>query len=147
MKKFVAPAFVFGAIALASIIWAGTASAGNGFSKQEQIQKLAQKLGVEESKVDEAFVQVREERQAEMQEKHEEKLSQAVKDGVLTEDQKSQLAEKQNAHQAEMQNLRQTHKEEMQKWMDEQGIDESKLRTYMGGGGKHGRMRQGQIED
>lgn len=99
------------------------------------VSKIAERFDLNESDVEAVFEAVHEERMQEMHNSHEEKLSQAVEDGVLTEEQKFALQEKMQEHIG----VRQQNREEMQAWFEEQGIDEIKLHEYMGFGPKEGR--------
>jgi Spy/CpxP family protein refolding chaperone len=91
------------------------------------ITKIAQKFNLKEADVEAVFESVRDERQEEMKANRQEKLSQAVKDGVITEAQKATLLAKMEEHIGE----RRENREEMQNWFKSQGIDETKLREYM----------------
>jgi len=71
-------------------------------------------------------------RYAEMKERKEDKLNQAVEDGVITEEQKQALLDKFE----EKKNLKDEHKQDMQAWYEEQGIDPGALREYFGYGHK-----------
>lgn len=108
------------------------------------VSKIAQKFNLKEADVEAVFEAVRDEKQEEMKSQREEKLSQAVKDGVLTEAQKATLLSKMEEHIGE----RRENREEMQNWYKNEGIDETKLREYMKPEGKgmgEGRSRQGGI--
>lgn len=94
------------------------------------VTRIAQKFNLKEDEVQAVFDAVRDEKFEEMKKTREDKLSQAVSDGVITEEQKQALLQKMDEHLED----RKTHKEEMQKWFDEQGIDETKLHQYMGFG-------------
>ena len=91
------------------------------------ITKIAQRFNLKEADVEAVFESVRDERQEEMKANRQEKLSQAVKDGVITEAQKTTLLAKMEEHIGE----RRENREEMQNWFKSQGIDETKLREYM----------------
>lgn len=91
------------------------------------ITKIAQKFNLKEADVEAVFESVRDERQEEMKANRQEKLSQAVKDGVITEAQKHTLLSKMEEHF----NERRENREEMQNWYKEQGIDETKLREFL----------------
>lgn len=111
------------------------AKADDANNQQSLVQRLAQKLNLNESKVSTAMDQIRTEDQEARLAKMKEKLEQAVKDGVITEEQKQKILDKQT----EMQQNR----EKMQTWEEENDIDMSKLRDYgidlgMGGGRGHG---------
>lgn len=94
------------------------------------ITKIAQKFNLKEADVEAVFTAVRDEKMEEMKKLREEKLSQAVKDGVLTEAQKNALIQKMNEHMGE----RKQNRDEMRQWFKSQNIDETKLRAYLGFG-------------
>jgi len=83
------------------------------------------------------------ERRAQMQAQHEETLEQAVKDGKLTEDQKSLLSEKRTEMRAEREDLtrderheqRGEHREAMHSWAEENNIDLSAIQGLGNGKG------------
>lgn len=91
------------------------------------ITKIAQRFNLKEADVEAVFEAVRDEKREEMKVNREEKLTLAVKDGVITEAQKNTLLAKMEEHIGE----RRENREEMQNWFKSQGIDESKLREYM----------------
>jgi restriction endonuclease len=95
---------------------------------QTLISRIAQKFNLSETDVKAVFESVRDERLEEMKTEREEKLSQAVSDGILTEVQKQALLSKME----ELMGERQQNKEKLRAWFSEQGIDETKLRDYLG---------------
>jgi len=103
-------------------------TAGNRFPF---VQELAERLGISEDEVAGAMEDVREEHRVEMQEWREERLSDAVEDGVITEEQKQALLDRQ----AEIQENRQQFREDCRQWMEESGIDFEALREYRDGCG------------
>lgn len=145
MNKVIVPVVV---LALASIIGAGayisSASASYGKGNGPDISGLAEKLGVPESKVEEAFSQMREERQAERQAKLSENLDKAVTDGKISAEQKQLILDKHNSIESE----KRQRGQEMRAWAEENGIDVKVLQDYgiggigFGGGGmcRHGAM-------
>ena len=107
------------------------------------VQKLAQKFGLKESDVQAVFDQTRIEQKTQMQQKFEDNLTQLVKDGKLTEDQKQLILTKRQ----ELQNLRaqkpndwQTQKQNLADWAKQNNIDEKYL---FGGFAKHSRDWKG----
>ena len=132
-KKLLVTLMLLGGLVSAGYI-GGSAVLADDFSPHDTlITKIAQKFNLTESDVEAVFESVRDERQAEMKKLHEERLDQAVTDGVITQEQKNALVAKMQAHHEE----RGQYREEMQNWFAEQGIDETKLREYLGFGG-HG---------
>lgn len=95
---------------------------------QTLVSRIAQKFNLSETDVKAVFESVRDERLEEMKTEREEKLSQAVSDGILTEVQKQALLSKME----ELMGERQQNKEKLRAWFSEQGIDETKLRDYLG---------------
>ncbi len=142
-KKIIVPALVLGAaVAVGALSYVGaTSAAGNGFGGGEMASNLAEKLGVEESQVDAAMEEMRGEKRAVRQAEQEEKLSEAVTDGVITDEQKQAIID----YRSEMHEDREQKRAENQTWMEESGIDHEALREYTGGGeGReegHGGMR------
>ena len=111
------------------------------------VQKLVERFGLNETEVREVFDEVRGERRAEMQAKHEERLNQAVSDGIITEEQKTVIMTKheqmkvnrgnfKDLTQEERQTQREIRREEMKIWVEGQGIDLKELHQSMGGPGK-----------
>lgn len=141
-KKLIMPAIVIAVMAIAGTIYATGASASFGRNHEEMASTLAEKLGVEESKVTEAMDTMREDRQADRVKDVSENLDKAVTDGVITTDQKQAILDKQATLRAE----RQQHRTEMEQWYKDNGIDEEKVHDYIGrGNGMGGRgMHQGE---
>lgn len=92
------------------------------------ISRIADKFNLQEDDVAAVFDAVREERRDEMMQNREENLSQAVSNGVISEDQKQALLNKWQ----EMRQEREQDRTELQAWFEEQGIDESALAQYSG---------------
>ena len=144
-KKVIVPVVT---LAVASIVgisaYTGLASASYGNGNGPDVSSLAEKLGVEESKVEEAFSQMREERQAERQVELSENLDKAVADGKISAEQKQLILDKHNSIASE----KRQRGQEMRTWTEENGIDMEALHDYgiggrgFGGGGmgRHGSM-------
>lgn len=137
-KKILIPVIALGILATGATLWStGIAKALNNETGNAMAQQLADKLGVDQSKVTDAMGEIRDEHQTQMQEKMKEKFNQAVEDGVITEAQKEAIL----AKQSEMQQQREKERQEYQQWLADNSIDESKLQDYgigmgmgMGGG-------------
>jgi len=100
------------------------------------IQKIIEKFNLNTSEVQKVIDEERQEREKQRLSLLEEKLNQAVKDGVISEEQKKALLEH---WQNKWQERRQIREEE-RKWFEENKIDWQKLGPYLGGmGGKFGR--------
>lgn len=128
---------------------------------QALTQKFAQKFGVDESEVENLFTEHREEarsqRQVEMKERCDKRLSIAVTEGKITEEQKTLVLTKREELQTKREELgserkvqAQAHRDEMKEWAQENGIDESVLAMGLGGnkGSKkgHGRGMGGMLK-
>lgn len=145
-KKIIIPAIVLSVAAIAGTIYATGASASFGRG-QEMASQLAEKLGIEESSVENAMEEIRSDQQAEMKARQEERLQEAVDDGKITAEQKQLLLDRQTA----MEEAREARRAENQKWMEDNGFSEDTLHEYgisfgegMGRGrGGEGRRGQG----
>lgn len=134
-KKLVIAIFSICFIAVSAFV-ATRAFATKTNNNQSYVQSLANKLDIEESKVNTAITEILDEKR---QSQLNSKLSQAVTDGVITEDQKQKVIDKQN----EISEKQKALNEEMQNWTKENNIDFDKLQQYLGfgrGNGKGGRM-------
>lgn len=141
-------------IILITLLAVGVLVLGTSVAKADEtsnyppiVSKLVERFGLNEAEVKAVFDEQRTERQAEKQAEREEKLSQAVSDGVITEEQKQALISKheemrtnkpekgefKEMSKEERQSIREEHRTEMQSWFDSQGIDHKALREYMGG--------------
>ncbi len=96
------------------------------------VQRIADKFGLNISDVEEVFNQEMDERHLVLRQNIEDRLSQAVADGKLTEEQKQALLAKRDEMEAEREANRLDRREEMQKWFSEQGIDPEVLARYGG---------------
>lgn len=94
------------------------------------VERLAERFNLNQDEVQSFFEEQKEEHHRLMMQNKEEKLNQAVSDGVLTEEQKQALLDRWE----EMKAHREEHHQEMQQWFEEQGIDPEKLHTYLGFG-------------
>jgi len=126
------------------------------------VQRLIAKFNLDGDEVENVFAEVREERQVQMQARFEERLTQLVDEGSLTEEQRQAIIAKrqqlrqesqdwQNLSKEERHELMEQHRDEMQNWADEQGIDVSLVFANHHGGEKgfgpgHG-LGPGQPED
>ncbi len=132
-KQTLAVVLALGVIASVGYFGSSYVMAGDTNPMHESlITKIAQKFNLKESDVEAVFEAVRDERQEEMKSQRAEKLSQAVRDGVITEAQKQTLLAKMEEHIGE----RRENREEMQNWYKSEGIDETKLREYLRPEGK-----------
>jgi len=140
-KKIILPAFVIGTLALAGVVWFGGLHVKAASANSDTlIDKIAQKFNVPKDQVQATFDEVRAERQNTRKVEQSARLDQAVKDGVITQEQKDKLVAKQDEMRARMGKNR----EELEQWFKDNGIDHDKLSSYMGSGkddhhpGRHG---------
>lgn len=138
-------------LALLSFVIYGTnkAYADNQSGKYPPIiKKLVERFNLNEEEVKKVFDEAREERRAEMRARFEERLNQAVKEGKITEQQKKAIMAKKEEMQAEREKLkdltpeerrqmREKHKQELEAWAKENGIDLNLL-PMLFGKGHHG---------
>lgn len=119
-------------------LWASVPGASaQGPNQESIIQRLAEKFGVNQDEVQSVFDQQREERQAQMQARYEERLNQAVTDGEITTNQKDAILKK---HQ-EMQQNREQERADWQAWLKENGLEDSEFGFGFGHKGKMGMGR------
>lgn len=116
---------------------AGSVSAQG--STTNWIQTLAQKLGVSEDKVQSALTDMRSQKRAVMQSRLEERLTQAVADGKITEAQKQAILTRHK----DMQTKREAERAEWQSWLTANGLDKVDLGFGFGGHLKMGRGMHG----
>jgi len=102
------------------------------------VQMLAERLGLDENEVEEALNEIKADKYAQMQERKEDRLLDAVEDGVITEEQRQALMEKHQEMWTERNREREEHREEMDAWFEGEDINHEELMEYMGGFGKHG---------
>lgn len=133
--------FVIGAAVL-TIVGATAFVSTNAFAqspgnRNRMIQRLAQKLGLPEDKVKSAFEQMHIEHLTEMKKTQEERLSQLVAEGKITDTQKQAIIAKleelrsqkesnkdnQNLTPEERKQKMEAHKTELENWAKTQGID------------------------
>lgn len=135
-KKMIIPVIAVGILAVGIVGWTQATEAANTTNQQTIIDKLAAKFNLKKENVSAIFDEARQERQKERQAMRESKLDEAVKAGAITSAQKEKLVEKLATRHQEMATERQENREEMNKWMTDNGIDSTKLHTYLGGENK-----------
>jgi hypothetical protein len=127
---------IISAIALAlagGVIWASIPKASaQTTSGKTIIQRIAEKFGLKETDVQTVFDQERTDKQAEIQSRYEERLAQAVKDGKITEAQKTAILAKQK----EIQQKREQDQAGMQAWLKANGLENNEFGLRLGFGGK-----------
>lgn len=158
LRKPLLIAGVVGGVGLAGLSAGGMASAATNAQEDDNpasslISRLATTFNLDEAKVEEVFEAERTEREAEHKQQLDTTLSQAVKDGKLTEAQKSAILQKRD----ELKNEREQNREamqdksdeerkaamesrrtELQQWAESEGIPEEYQRYVMGGHKGHG---------
>ena len=134
MKKPLIIAGAVTAVGLSSIVGTGIVSAQNDQTGQSDIvTKIAQKFNLDKGQVQQVFDEQRMAVRAEHDQKMDERLDKAVKDGKLTQEQADQLKTKHKEMMAAMESVKdkdpETHHKEMkakidefQKWAQENNI-------------------------
>jgi len=136
-------AIALGGLMLTGTLWTGKAMTVRAVEPNQSIvDRLVARFNLNQDEVKGVFDEEQQARQEKMQAEMESRLDEAVKDGVITAEQKEALLKKQTEWQEKEKQLR----EEKQKWMEESGIDFEKLAQYrvgLGGFGGPGGMRGG----
>lgn len=148
-KKIMIPTLGLAALIGATVFGVSAASADEETYTHPMVQAIAERFDLNEDEVETFMGEHREEHRQEMQLSKEDRLNEAVSDGVITEDQKNALMEKWNQMHEERSQEREEHKDDMQAWMESEGIDYEALKEYSGykrgGFGKMGKgMMRGQ---
>lgn len=175
-RKILISTIALGAVVISGAVGAQKVFADSTNNGLSVVERLSQRFNLKSDEVEQVFEEERTERQQERRQQQEEKLNQLVADGKITEDQKQLILSKCEEQQAEqegnrgekrgtMKNLtneerqaemkarqseRDSHRQEMENWLKENGIDttllsELGLGGFQGGthGGGHGGMRGG----
>lgn len=139
-----------------TLLGATSAFAQSTNGQDTLVQKIADTFKLNKTDVQKVFDQHRFEHMVQMQARLEEKLTQAVKDGKITETQKqailAKLKELQSQKQTKMQGFgdmtpeqrkaaMQQQKIDLENWAKAQGLDVTKLKSLMGGFGHKGMGR------
>ena len=132
MKKLLIVAVALGVFMATGVLSTGQVRADE-VNKQPFWQRVAEKFGLNQDEVQTFVQEERGQRREQMQANREEKLDQAVSDGVLTSEQKEALEVKHEEMRQEREANRETHKAEMDSWFESQGIEHETLMNYMGG--------------
>ena len=107
-----------------------SSSTGTQTKFPDIIQKMIDKFKLNPGEVQKVMEETQTEKQQEMKTKREARLEEAVKAGIITEEQKQALLNKETEWQQRQQELVQ----ERQEWMEQSGIDFQKLAPYGGFG-------------
>jgi uncharacterized protein YhaN len=127
IKNIIAMTLVIAGVAAAGLTGARQVSAQEETTNLPPlIQNLAERFGLNTGEVEQVMEEVRTEKQQQVRSHREERLQEAVDEGVITAEQKQALLDKQ----AEWEAQREQQREEMRQWMDESGIDFEALREY-----------------
>lgn len=159
IKKPLLIAGVASAVSIAGLGTGGMAMAASNTSntggESNLVDKIASTFNLDKSKVQSLFDQDRQEREAERDQQVAADLTQLVKDGKLTEAQKSAITAKRAELKQQMESERssdtnkdksstdrkaemKTKRTELETWAKQQGIDAPYLRYVMPGGGHGG---------
>ena len=170
--KIIIPALALGILTTSSVMGVQSVLADDSNSQPQSImERIAERFGLSSGDVQQVFNEERNERQTEMQQRQEDRLDQLVNDGKITEDQKNSVLDKCEEWRAEredeigagrgqmgeMRNMtaeerestrearqaeRQSHRDEMEGWLEENGINADLLPELglggFGGPGGHG---------
>jgi len=143
MKRSLLVAGAVATVGLSSLAGVGIASAYSGMHEQSDIAaKIAQKFNLNQDDVQKVLDEDRAAHEAEFEQKRQEQLNQAVKDGTLTQDLANQLTAKEK----EMKDLASSLKDktpqerhsamkakmdEFKKWSEDNKIPESVMKMKM----------------
>lgn len=172
-SKKIIPVVALSAVAIAGLVGVNGVLADDNDDPRPLSEKIAEYFNLNVDDVDNFFETERSERQAEMRARHEERLSQLVEDGKITEEQKQLILDKQAEMREEMEANREDRepgemkemtqeereadrearqaeaeerKAEMEQWLEDNGIN-SELMGVLGfggpGGGRGGFNRAG----
>jgi Skp family chaperone for outer membrane proteins len=133
-KKTAIIAMVVGVLVVTGAFGAGMVmAAGSTTNRKSIVERLSDRFNVSTDEVRKVFTEAQEERLQAMRDALEEKLAEAVKDGKITEAQKTTILKKEDqilAKQKELTKLQQ----ELRDWADDNNIDLSVLGRGMGRG-------------
>jgi len=123
-------------------------------SYPQVVQRIAEHFGLNQDEVAEVFEEVHAEHHAEMLTSFEDRLSEAVENGDITEDQKQAILDKHEEMQAKMDEIRsqdlsreqmhdqmKAYHEELKAWAENEGIDIPFMNLKFGGNGHGDRMK------
>jgi len=122
IRKSTIPILAIVTLVLIATVGLNKVKAVDNTSSLSIVDKLSEKFNLNESDV------------------REQKLTEAVEAGTITETQKQALLNKWQ----ELEQEREQKRQEMQTWFEDQGIDETKLAPYLGFG-HHGGFHQGMM--
>jgi flagellar biosynthesis GTPase FlhF len=127
------------ALAIGTLMAVGVLSIGQVRAEEVQPQpiwqRIAERFGLNKDEVQTVFEESRGQRGEQAQVRQEERLNQAVSEGVLSEDQKQALQTKHEEMRQEREVNREAHKTEMDQWFSDNGIDHQAMMEHIGGPG------------
>ena len=132
-KKTMLGLAVAAGLGLSSVLGLTAANAASGEPGNSLIDRIAERFSLNRDEVQVVFDEFKEERQAEHQQKMEERLQQAVDEGKITEEQRTLILEKQAEMQAFFESLKdktpeerkealEQKREELKAWAEENDI-------------------------
>jgi hypothetical protein len=136
-KKVLLSVLALGAIVSVASLGISLVSANESSSYPPIVSRLAGQFNLNEEDVEAVFDSVHDEKREQMVQSKEDALNQAVADGVITEEQKDALLAKYQEMWEEKSQEKEQHREEMEAWYEEQGIDHEALMEYFRGFGGH----------
>lgn len=134
----------------------------HGDPQSSIIEKIASKFNLNKDEVKKVFDEDHTARQAEHEARMQQTLDQLVKDGKLTQEQADKLTAKakelkadrdanrdsmKDKSESERKSARDAKREELKKWLSDNGISEEYARFLGGGGRGHGHGDRGQSKD
>ncbi|MBI4743261.1 MAG: hypothetical protein HY776_00245 [Actinobacteria bacterium] len=125
---------VVGVLVVLGVFGAGAViAAGNTTAKKTIVDRLSERFNLNTDDVKKVFTEAQEERLQAMRNALEERLTTAVKEGKITEEQKTTILKKQDQILAKQKELM-TLQQELRDWADNNNVDMS----VMGVGMRHG---------
>lgn len=134
-------------------------AASNNDGRDGLVSKIASTFNLNQNEVQKVFDENREEHQAEHKARLEERLTKAVENGKISEDQKNLILAKMDENKAFFESLKdmskserktalKNHREDMKSWAEKNGIDKEYLRPshHFGRHGGHGEGPKGHHE-
>lgn len=148
-KKIIISAIALAILSLVSVLGVRSVRADEKGVYPPIVKKLVERFNLNTEEVQQVFDEAREERQQEMQARFEERLNQAVSEGKINQEQKEAIIAKKDEMKAnrgkfkdlapeERHQNREAHRQEMETWAEENGIDLDLVPMLLGGGHRGG---------
>lgn len=131
-KKFLIPTLGLSALIGVGVLGISAVQADDAEGLPPFLQGFVERFNLNDEEVKTYFEEQKQDKLKLMQQTKDERLNQAVSDGVITEEQKQAFLDKWGEKKAH----REQHRAEMQTWFEEQGIDVQALHDYGGFGHK-----------